>query len=108
MKYYVWNDKIQVIVMAESPIGGVAEALSYCGFTDSTDIPDHLISWGVFSVDEQGFRHVNGTMVEVELGDQTTQSIQSPMYTINKDIALDFFDNAMAQYDPFCEDEDFE
>jgi hypothetical protein len=30
------------------------------------------------------------------------------MYTINKDIALDFFDNAMAQYDPFCEDEDFE
>jgi len=102
-KYYVWNDKVKVLVTADSPMGAVAEALSFKGFTNQTEIDDSLISWPAFGVDLQGFRHINGTITDEN---PQIQFVQFPTWQIDKVVALDYFDSANSKYDPFCEFED--
>jgi len=108
-KYYVWNDKIQVLVMAESTMKAVAEALSYCGFKCQTEIPAHLISWDLFYVDERGFRNKPELFNETILtnGECHREMLQEgASYWIMKEAALNWFDHYMKEYDPFCENDE--
>ena len=110
-KYYVWNDKIKVWVQANHPVEAIAAALSYCGFKDSIDIPDHLISSSNFTVDCMGFRHIEGSfvpLIDTELivdGPNEINELMFPMHLVDKDRALEFFDDLQHRYDPFCQDE---
>ena len=103
-KYYVWNATIKLIVTARNPMEACCEALSYCGFTESTEIPDHIISWPKWGVDEQGFRHINGSEVEMYDGGKLHSiMMQCPMWTPDSMMVLDRFDAMQREFDPFCE-----
>ena len=103
-KYYVWNATIKLIVTARNPMEACCEALSYCRFTESTEIPDHIISWPKWGVDEQGFRHISGSMVDLYDGAEVIGvQVQKPMWMPDSMMVLDRFDAMQREHDPFCE-----
>ena len=108
-KYYVWNDKVQILVLAWDEHDAVSQALSYMGFKQSVDIPEHLISWDFFAVDCMGFKHIDGVKLPIINSDLTTSGVTEtvfPMYLVEKYRALEKFDHVNSRYDPFCESHD--
>lgn len=115
MKYYVWNDKVKVVCLADSPVEAVAVALALYAFNrpetypygwlGREDVDLNVIRWAFFSVSTDGWRANEGTTVEI---DQNVYITQFPETLVSLDIALDWFDSLMNQYDPFCENEDYE
>ncbi len=114
-KYYVWNDKVKVVCLADSPVEAVAVALSLYAFNRPKTYPNgwggredvdmSKISWAFFTVSTGGWRAIEGTTIEVDYNTYVTQYADN---LITREIALDWFDNLMNKFDPFCENEDYD
>lgn len=89
-KYYVSMGRhIRVLVTADNPVEAIAHAISYMGFEDTMEIPQWMMEWEDFIIDERGFRDYNTADEQtllIELGE-----------------ALDGVDEVFRYYDPFCE-----
>lgn len=89
-KYYVsMGRKIRILVTADNPVSAIAHAISYMSFEDTTDIPESLLEWPDWLIDERGFR------------DYTTMDEQTII--IPSDEGMDAVDEQFRFYDPFCE-----
>ena len=114
-KFYLWNDKVKVVTLADSPVEAIAVALSLYAFNRPETYPDgwcckedvdkSVISWDYFTVSTNGWRGTQGTTIEIH---QNVYVTQYPDIMIVKDVALDYFDNLMKAFDPFCQDEDYD
>lgn len=114
MKYYVWNDKIKVVCSANSPAEAVAISLSLYAFNRPETYPDGWccrddvdrtkITWPFFAVSTNGWRAYDGTTIEI---DQNVYITQFPETLVTVDIGVDYFHSLMNEYDPFCENEDY-
>ncbi len=109
-KWYVWNDTIQELVVANHPMRAVAEALSRQGWTQQTDIPEDRIKWPYFYCDQRGFRN-KPELISITVGETWSHAEivqEGAQLPIMKEAALNWFDAINSKLDPFCEYEDEE
>lgn len=110
-QYYVWNDKVKHKVDdgGKGPMYAIAVALSKSGYADQTEIPDDVVSWPFFYVDERGFRsqpELFAVSIDLENKSHANLIQEGASIPIMKEAALNWFDHYMNEYDPFCERED--
>lgn len=109
LKYYVWNDKLQVMVFARTPLEAIIEALSYKGINTTKEAVKacaDFITWDKFYVDQRGFRD-RAEIVHAEYdttGIMSIVEVQSgASAAITREYALPWIDVIHQAYDPFCE-----
>jgi hypothetical protein len=112
LKYYVWNDMLQVMVMALTPVEACIHALSFKGINSTAEAKSacsDFITWDSFYVDQRGFRD-RAEVIAVTVGLNGVNSIDEVVSgasaMLTRDQVLPWVDIIHAHADPFCEYED--
>lgn len=112
LKYYVWNDKLQVMVFARQPLEAIIHALSFKGINSTREAikacSDYL-TWDKFYVDQRGFRD-KPEVLQITVGPngitEVNEIVSGASAALSRREVLPWIDVMHRAYDPFVDNED--